>query len=53
MSFMTRIDTAIRKRRSYARTVRAIESMPNDIALDLDIYKGDARTIARRAVYGS
>ena len=52
MTFMTRIDDIIRKRRSYNETVRAIRSMPADIALDLDIYKGDARAIARQAVYG-
>jgi hypothetical protein len=26
--------------------------MPLDVALDLDIYRGDARKIAHRAVYG-
>jgi hypothetical protein len=26
--------------------------MPLDVALDLDIFRGDARKIAREAVYG-
>ncbi len=36
----------------YRRTVAELERMPLDVALDLDLYRGDARTIAHRAVYG-
>ena len=43
---------ALRKRAAYNRTVREISEMPLDTALDLDLYQGDARKIARRAVYG-
>jgi len=43
----------LRKHAAYRRTVAAIRSMPLDVALDLDIYPGDARRIARRAVYGA
>ncbi|MDJ0627243.1 MAG: hypothetical protein QNJ44_03195 [Rhodobacter sp.] len=52
---MTLIDTIreiARKRIAYERTVAEIESMPLDTALDLDIYRPDARKIARKAVYG-
>ena len=42
----------LRKRALYARTKREIASLPLDVALDLDIYPGDADEIARRAVYG-
>ena len=42
----------LKKRREYARTVRALTTLPIDVALDLDIYAGDARVIAHRAVYG-
>lgn len=52
MDFVTRIETALRDRRAYSRTVRALRAMPLDVALDLDIDRGDARAIARRAVYG-
>ena len=52
MDFVTRIETALSKRRAYSRTVREIRRMPIDTALDLDIHKPDARAIARRAVYG-
>jgi len=43
----------LKKRAAYRRTVRALRSMPLDTALDLDIYRGDAKDIARRAVYGA
>ena len=49
---MTRIRAAMERRRRYNRTIREIEGMPLDVALDLDIHRGDARRIARRAVYG-
>ena len=49
---MTRIRAAMERRRRYNQTVREIERMPLDVALDLDIHRGDARRIAERAVYG-
>jgi hypothetical protein len=52
MDIISRLRAAARKRAAYARTVAEIEAMPLDVALDLDIYRGDARKIARRAVYG-
>ncbi len=45
-------ETAVR-RAEYQRTRAALESLPIDIALDLDIYRGDADRIARQAVYGA
>ncbi|MDU8942227.1 hypothetical protein [Ovoidimarina sediminis] len=44
--------TAAHNRVAYMRTVREIESMPLNTAIDLDIYPPDARKIARKAVYG-
>ena len=52
-SIVTRLRAAAAKRSAYNRTVFAIESMPLDTALDLDIYRDDARKIAYRAVYGA
>lgn len=52
MKLMTQIQTALRKRATYLRTKSELESMPLDVALDLDIYRGDAAKIARAAVYG-
>lgn len=52
MTLIQEIQTALAKRRAYLRTRREIASMPLDVALDLDIYPGDADKIARQAVYG-
>ncbi len=43
---------AARKRAEYRETVAALQSLPLDIALDLDIHHSDAERIARDAVYG-
>lgn len=48
MNFMAELE----KRRAYNRTVRELSRLPLDVALDLDIFPGDAEKIARRAVYG-
>lgn len=52
-SFVSQLSTAARKRAAYTRTVSEIERMSLNTALDLEIYRPDARKIARRAVYGS
>ena len=49
---ITRAQDAIRTHAAYRKTVREIRRLPVDVALDLDLYPGDARNIARRAVYG-
>lgn len=36
----------------YVRTRDEIARMPLDVALDLDIFPGDAERIARAAVWG-
>lgn len=46
------LKTAARKRADYIRTRNEIARLPLDIALDLDIYPGDAAKIAHAAVYG-
>jgi hypothetical protein len=43
----------LKKRSQFRRTVAALRAMPLDVALDLDLYPGDAEKIARRAVYGA
>lgn len=52
MSSLATFRSAIEKRMVYLRTRNAIRALPIDIALDLDIYPGDADAIARKAVYG-
>lgn len=41
------------QRAAYATTVKELSAMSIDTALDIDIYHGDIRKIARDAVYGS
>jgi uncharacterized protein YjiS (DUF1127 family) len=52
MTMFATLRTAVAKRAAYARTVREIEAMPLDVALDLGIFREDAARIASRAVYG-
>lgn len=49
---VSNLTDAARKRVAYHRTVSELQKLPIDIALDVDIYKGDARRIAYKAVYG-
>jgi hypothetical protein len=51
-SIINRLRTAAAKRAAYNRTVHEISHLPLDVALDLDIYPGDAAKIAYRHVYG-
>ncbi len=53
MNYYDSLRSYLDQRARYNRTVREIRSMPNDIALDLDIDRSKARTIARNAVYGA
>jgi uncharacterized protein YjiS (DUF1127 family) len=49
---IARIREAARKRAEYRETVAALEKLPLDVALDLEISPRDADRIARQAVYG-
>ncbi|NJM82503.1 MAG: hypothetical protein HC844_08395 [Tabrizicola sp.] len=46
------LKVAARDYARYRKTRDEIANMPLDVALDLDIYPGDADRIAREAVYG-
>ena len=52
MTMISTLRAAARKRALYLRTKHEIEMMPLDVALDLNIYRGDADRIAHAAVYG-
>jgi hypothetical protein len=52
LTMLETLKDAARKRAAYVRTRDEIARMPLDVALDLDIYPGDAEAIARKAVYG-
>ena len=47
------LGTRLGKHAQYRRTVRELRAMPLDVALDLELYPGDAERIAARAVYGA
>lgn len=51
-TFFNGVRENLRKRAAYRRTVAELRDMPPSVALDLDIYRGDAETMARKAVYG-
>lgn len=52
ISVFSQIQTAARKQVAYNRTVAELSALPLASRLDLDIYAGDIRDIAHRAVYG-
>jgi len=52
MTVFTKLRAAVQKRVAYIRTRNELRALPLDVALDLDIYRGDADQIARTAVYG-
>lgn len=52
-ALVSRIRDMADRRARYARTVSELKSLPLDVALDLEIYPGDAEKIARAAVYGA
>jgi uncharacterized protein YjiS (DUF1127 family) len=53
-TILAQIRDAARKRALYNATVAELSTLPVELAIeDLGIWPGDARRIARRAVYGS
>ena len=52
MTIYNKMKTAFKKHARYINTKREIEALPLDVALDLGIFREDARKIARQAVYG-
>ncbi len=52
-ALFSRLSSAARKRAEFRRTYAELARLPLDVALDLDLYRGDADRIARRAVYGA
>ena len=49
---LNKMRNASRARADYRRTLTELRQMPLDVALDLDIDKSNAATLAHRAVYG-
>ena len=49
---LTHLRDAARKRAAYRRTLHELRGVPSHLAEDLGIYPGDAKRLAREAVYG-
>ena len=52
MTLFTTLRDAAQKRAAYRRTVFELRGIPAGLAEDLGIYPGDAKRLARDAVYG-
>jgi hypothetical protein len=52
MNIIHQFKDAAQKRALYVKTRDEIAHMPLEVALDLDIFRGDAERIAYEAVYG-
>jgi uncharacterized protein YjiS (DUF1127 family) len=52
MTLLTNLRDAAQKRAAYRRTLNELRGVPEHLAEDLGIYPGDARRLAREAVYG-
>ncbi len=44
--------TSVKKYFAYRQTYTALNRLSTDALLDLDLYRGDLKDVARRAVYG-
>jgi hypothetical protein len=49
---ISKMQDAARARAAYRRTLSELRNMPIDVALDLDIDRTNAASIAHKAVYG-
>lgn len=48
-----RFTTSLKQRARYRRTLAALRDLSPNVARDLEIFPGDAESIARNAVYGA
>jgi uncharacterized protein YjiS (DUF1127 family) len=51
-NLLNKLRSRLNEQARYRQIRDEIANMPLDVALDLDIYRGDADKIARRAVWG-
>lgn len=52
MSLITQIRSALSRHSAYRTTLHALRGIDGRLAEDTGIYPGDARHLARSAVYG-
>ena len=52
MTLLKTLRDAARKRAAYRRTLHELRGVPEHLAEDMGIYPGDAKRLAREAIYG-
>ena len=52
MKVLTKVRSAMQKHAAYRRLKHEIASMPQDVAIDLGMFREDAAKIASKAIYG-
>ena len=52
MTVLNTVRTAIEKRVAYNRLKHELRSMPQEVAIDLGMFREDAAKIASKAIYG-
>ena len=52
MTALNTVRTAIEKRVAYSRLKRELQNMPQEVAIDLGMFREDAAKIAAKAIYG-
>jgi hypothetical protein len=52
MLILTKMRQTMQKRAAYLRLKHEIATMPQDVAIDLGMFREDAAKIATKAIYG-
>ena len=52
MTILTKVRKAVQKHAAYRRLKHEIATMPQDVAIDLGLFREDAAKIANKAIYG-
>jgi len=52
MTVLNTVRNAIEKRVAYSRLKRELAMMPVETAIDLGMFREDARKVATKAIYG-
>ena len=52
MSVLNNVRTAIEKRVAYSRLKHELRAMPVETAIDLGMFREDAKKTAAKAIYG-
>ena len=52
MTILNNVMSAVQKRVAYSRLKYELQSMPQETAMDLGLFREDAAKIATKAVYG-